>query len=291
MAITASVLDFPRKTLSENLWQYRTSDKANELPELKSSLRTLIVSTAKMNLSKLKLELLASNLYGGAASYQWAEGSDIDVSLYATGWPENISKEQIESYQAYFKKIEIPFKGFTIHLFLKEPNEQILEVADAVYDILNDEWVLPPLVLPKHFDPDNYFKPFLKSAEDKAKKFDTQIGALQRSWSTMSKASEAKEDAVEPELVQQRIEKEKETIREIVKWLSDTFIKIREARYAMHDRLREKMQQDVEVGRYERFQEPEIIWKYLDRAGYNDFLHKVNKLHSGNGLEKILTTY
>jgi hypothetical protein len=107
----------------------------------------------------------------------------------------------------------------------------------------------------------------------------------------MSKASEAKEDAVEPELVQQRIEKEKETIREIVKWLSDTFIKIREARYAMHDRLREKMQQDVEVGRYERFQEPEIIWKYLDRAGYNDFLHKVNKLHSGNGLEKILITY
>jgi len=291
MAVIASILDFPRKTLSEDIWQYRTQDKADELPQLKSSLKSLILSMAKLYLSKVDLELLGSNLYGGAASYQWAEGSDIDVSLYASNWPVDISKEQVETYQAYFKKIEIPFRCFTIHFFLKDPGEKNLEIADAVYDIINDEWILPPLILPKHFDPDNYFKPFLVAAEEKAKKFDTQIGLLQRSWSIMSKASKAKEDAIEPDVVQQRIDTEKESIRNVVKWLSDSFIKIRDNRYAMHDKLREKMQQDVEIGRYERFQEPEIIWKYLDRSGYNDFLHKVYKLHSTNTLEKILDTY
>jgi hypothetical protein len=146
-------------------------------------------------------------------------------------------------------------------------------------------------VLPKDFDPDNYFKPFITAAEEKARKFDSQIGMLQRAWSIMSKASDAKDDAIEPQIVQQRIESEKETIRSIVKWLSDSFIKIRDKRYAMHDKLREKMQNDLEIGRYERFQEPEIIWKYLDRSGYNDFLHKVYKIYSTNTLEKILETY
>ena len=157
--------------------------------------------------------------------------------------------------------------------------------------VLNDHWVLPPLILPDHFDPDEYFKPFLKAAESKAKKFDEAIGKLQRAWSTMSKASEAKENAAEPSLVQERIDIEKQTIRDITKWLSNSFLAIRDKRYAMHDVLREKMKKDSSIGRFERFQEPEIIWKYLDRAGYNDFLWKIHKLYSDNRLEKILTTY
>lgn len=291
MKITSSILDFPRKTLSEDIWSYPTEDKVNELPQLKSSVKFLIESTADRYLSQLGLALLHCNIYGGAASYQWAHGTDIDVSLYAQGWPENISDDNIEKYQETFKKIELPYKDYEIHFFLKHPKDQNIEVADAVYDVLNDEWVLPPLILPDNFDPDDYFKPFLKVAEKKAKKFDEAFGKLQRSWSVMAKAAEAKKDAKEPELVNERIDKEKETIRDIITWLSDSFIAIRDKRYAMHDALREKMQKSSDVGRFERFQEPEIIWKFLDRAGYNDFLWKLHKLKSSNRLEKILDTY
>ena len=286
----SSILDFPRKTLSEDIWQYPNNDK-NELPTLKPILKNLIVSTISTHLSRLSLTLTASNLYGGSASYQWSHGADIDTSIYASGWPENISKNEIEKFQEYFKNIKMPFKDYVIHLFLKSPHDKDIEVSDAVYDILNDEWILPPLILPKHFDPDEYFKPFLKTAKTKAEKFDVKIGELRICWSVMSKASEAKKDAIEPSLVQKRIDKEKENIRSIIKWLSDTFISIRDRRYAMHDKIREKMGTDLEVGRFERFQEPEIIWKYLDRAGYNDFLHKIYKLHSTNRLENILKTY
>lgn len=291
MQITSSILDFPRKTLSEDIWAYHTADKVDELPQLKSSIKFLIESTADRYLSQLGLSILHCNIYGGAASYQWAHGSDIDVSLYAQGWPENISDADVEKYQETFKKIELPYNDYEIHFFLKHPRDKNIEVSDAVYDVLNDEWVLPPLILPDNFDPDDYFKPFLKVAEKKAKKFDEAFGKLQRSWSIMAKAAEAKKDAKEPELVNERINKEKEIIRDIITWLSDSFLAIRDKRYAMHDALREKMQKSSDIGRFERFQEPEIIWKFLDRAGYNDFLWKLHKLKSSNRLEKILDTY
>ena len=292
--VIGSILDFPRKELSKDIWQYPVDSqqkKIDELPHLKSSIRYLIESTAKNYLAQVGLTLHACNLYGGAASYQWSEGADIDVSLYAEGWHDNIDKKQIEKYQDFFSNIKIPYKSYEIHFFLKEPNEKVLEVADAVYDVINDEWVLPPLVLPNTFDPDEYFKPFLKHAEAKAKKFDEAIGKLRRSWSILTKAAEAKNKAAEPDLVEKRIEEEKTVIDEIITWLSKNFIAIRDKRYAMHDALREKMKKNIEVGRFERFQEPEIVWKYLDRAGYNDFLWKLYKLKATNQLNKILNSY
>jgi hypothetical protein len=218
------------------------------------------------------------------------EGSDIDVSTYAN-WPKNISEETIEKYCNYFSKIEIPYKGFELHFFLNKPENTGTEIADAVYDVINDEWLLPPLILPKHFDPEDYFKPFLKEAESKAKKFDGKIGTLRRAWSVMDKASESKDSAVEPSLVDKRIQEEKKEIKKIINALIDSFVDIRDKRYAMYDALREKMRENVNVGRFERFQEPEIIWKYLDRSGYIDFLWKIYKLEKEGQLEKILSTY
>jgi len=292
--VHASILDFPRKTLSEDIWQYRATDpnaKEDELPRLKPSVKSLIVSTATKYLSQIGFRLIESHLLGGSASYQWAEGADIDVSLFAEGWPENISQEDIEKYHNFFSKIKIPYRSYEIHFFLRKPDDSDIEVSEAIYDILNNEWLLPPLILPKHFDPDDYFKPFIKEAEVKAKKFDEAIGKLRRSWGDMVNASEAQEDAVEPDLVKKRIQKEKEKIIEVIDWLVKTYKIIRDRRNAMHDAIKEKMEKNVEVGRLARFQEPEIIWKYLERAGYNDFLRTLGKLKKSNQLEKILSNY
>jgi predicted nucleotidyltransferase len=289
--VCASILDFPRKVLSEDLWLYASQDKENELPRIKPSLRYLIISQAEKLLRSLNLSLVASNLYGGAASFQWAPGSDIDVSVYASGWPDNISKDQIEKYQGFFKKIEIPFMGFTLHLFLKPPGDKDIEVADAVYDVLRDEWIVPPLILPDHFDPDEYFKPFIKNAEEKCNKLDIDIGRLRRSWKILEKSSQALKEAEDPKTVRSRIEKEKNVVRFLIKKLSDFFITTRERRYALHDTIKEQMLKDTNVGRMARFQEPEILWKYLDRAGYNEFLHQMYKVYSSGNLESVLSKY
>ena len=288
MDVYSSILDFPRKTLPKKLWIY---DSPEDLPKLNPTLRALILDTAKDYLYRYHLELDEARLYGGAASYQWSPGSDIDVSLYANGWPQDVTPEEIEKTQSQFKDIKIPYEGYEIHYYLKEPGEKVLEVADAVYDIIDDEWVLPPLVLPKGFDPDEFFAPLIKEAEKKAGKFDLKIGELRRSWSTLKKASEAKGHARDAQEVEDRIAEEKANIKRLTKELAKAFIKVREARYAMHDELREKMQKDIEIGRFERFQEPEIVWKYLDRAGYNDFLWKLYKIDGSGELDRILAKY
>lgn len=283
-----SVLDFPRKKLPETLWDY---NDPNDLPQLNPSLRTLIISTAKNYLLRYNLELYRSMIYGGAASYQWSEGADIDVSLYAKGWSEDIKPDEIEFIQEQFKNIELPFEGYPIHFFLKPPTEGPEEVADAVYDITEDEWILPPLILPENFDPDEYFAPLIKVAETKAKKFDAKIGKLKRAWKILEKSAESKREAKEPKIVEKRIKAQKEKIKALVSELADTFYAIREKRYAMHDKLRDKMHDNVEVGRFERFQEPEIVWKYLDRSGYNDFLWKIYKIDQAKTIDNILAKY
>ena len=52
---------------------------------------------------------------GGSASYQWTDESDIDISIFADNWPENIDEEKVKEYHQFFRKIEIPFKKHVIH--------------------------------------------------------------------------------------------------------------------------------------------------------------------------------
>jgi hypothetical protein len=284
--VLSSILDFPRKTLSQKLWVY---DSPEDLPHLDPELRDLILDNAKKSLEQFDAKLLGCLLYGGSASYQWTDGADVDVSLYIDWDAVEHSFEEIEPF---FKKIELPFRGHPVHLYVKPPDQkEQFEVADAYYDVLHNEWVLPPLVLPKDFDPDKYFKPLMKAAQKKAEKIDEKIGELRRSWKILEKSHDALPEARDPKVVQERIETERTETKKIAQWLADEFIKVREKRYALHDKLREQISQGKDVGRLARFQEPEVIWKYLDRAGYNDFLYKIRKALDDGTLDAILKQY
>jgi len=285
--VRSSILDFPRKTLPQDLWVYEDPE---DLPKMKPELREFILEEAEKAADEFGVDIEEVRIYGGAASYQWAPGTDLDVSV-TIKWPDDTTEEDVVDLQAKFKGMEEKdYKGYPLHLFLKNPLEKT-ETADAVYNITDDEWILPPLILPQGFDPDEYFAPMIRVAERKAKKFDELIGTLRRSWRSLKKASEAREQARDTEEVEERIEVEKKIVKETIEKLSCEFIKVRESRTELHEKLNERMRQDVNVGRFERFQEPEIIWKYLDRAGYNDYLWKLYKLESQGELDDILSQY
>ena len=285
--VRSSILDFPRKTLPKDLWVY---DDPNDLPQMKDDVREFILNKAEEAATTFDLKIDEVRIYGGAASYQWAPGTDLDVSV-TIDWQGDETQEDVTDLQGKFKALEeIDYKGYPLHLFLKDPVEKA-ETADAVYNITDDEWILPPLVLPQGFDPDEYFAPMIRVAENKAKKFDALIGELRRSWRLLLKSSGAKEVAREPEEVEERIAAEKDNVKRVIEKLAKEFIKVRENRTELHQKLNERMRQDVNIGRFERFQEPEIIWKYLDRAGYNDYLWKLYKLVSEDHLDDILAKY
>jgi len=285
--VGSSLLDYPRKTLSPALWVYESGEDC--LPRLQPELKKSILDKATEELKKFDLKLKGVLLYGGSASYQWREGADVDVSLYVD-WPEGVDPEKV---QAHFKDIEIPFGGHPVHLYIKQPDQSDMqmEVADAVYDILHDRWLLPPLILPDDFDPDEYFKPFIKEAERKAEALDLKIGELRRSWSILYHAADAIKEARDPNVVRERLDEEKAKLKILIEELAMEFWDTRKRRYALHDALREKINQNLDLGRLERFQEPEVIWKYLDRSGYVDFLWGLYKIYSQGKVDDFLDTY
>ena len=215
--ITAGVLDFPRKKLPESIWLY---EEGESLPRLQPKLRALILSEARYRLKKFGAKLIGAFLYGGAATYQYHEGSDIDCSLYID-W--NSFKGDQEILMDAFKTVEIPWEGFEVHLFVKPPEEkEQFEVADAYYDILKDDWVLPPLVLPKDFDPEIFFKPLMKKAEKKAETIDLLLGEVAREWAKLKKLLRAlKEGARDKHVVKDRAERSKSVLMDKIDQLCE----------------------------------------------------------------------
>jgi len=280
--IKASALDFPRAILSPDLWVY--SDP-NDLPRLSPTLRYLVMGKVKDELQKFGLKLKSIHLYGGSAGYQWHPGTDIDTSVLVdwTGF-----EGDIEGIQEHFKLIEeVDYKGYPVHFFLKAPDDTV-EVSEAIYDLLNDEWVLPPLVLPNNFDPEEFFAPLIKEAERKAQRIDLALGLLLRSLATYKSACKALDTARDEAAVMDRLSKEKAEITQIFEKLSQDFQTANERRNQLHETLREKLETDRKVARFERFQEPEIVWKYLDRAGYTDVLYKIYKIESAGKIDDFL---
>lgn len=282
--VTAGLLDFPRKKLPEPIF---LSDPENPLPQMQPKLRSLILSEARKKLSTFGAELIGANLYGGAASYQYQQGADIDVSLYIDWDDFQGNKDLLE--QA-FKQIEIPYEGFKLHLFVKpEDQKEQIEVADAVYDVFHDDWKIPPLILPKGFDPEIFFQPLIEMAEKKAQEIDVQMGIVGREWVKLKRAVQARSEGPrDDDSVEKRIEIQKTTVQDEVKELCRMFVEIWKGRRKLHDELRIRYVQDRDIDKYERFQYPEVVWKYLDQAGYAEFLKLLSKAEESGVIEKLL---
>lgn len=282
--VTAGLLDFPRKKLPDAVFQ---NDPENPLPQMQPELRALILSEARRRLSQFGAELIGANLYGGAASYQYHEGADIDVSLYID-W-DNF-KGNRELLEQAFKQVEIPYHGFKLHLFIKpDTQREQVEVADAVYDVFHDEWKIAPLILPKDFDPDIFFKPLIEMAEKKAQDIDVQMGIVAREWVKLKKAVQSRaEGPRDEEAVQKRIDIQKVTVNDEVRELCRMFVDIWTGRRRLHDELRSKYVQNRDVDKFERFQYPEVVWKYLDQAGYCEFLKLLAKAQDAGVIDTLL---
>lgn len=283
-AVTAGMLDFPRKKLPEEVWLYEAE---NPLPRLQPKLRAAILSEARYRLSKFGAKLIGAMLYGGAATYQYKHGADIDVSLYID-WDSFKGDEEI--LQDAFKNVAIPWGPYEIHLFVKPSNQrEQIEVADAYYDVMRDDWILPPLVLPKDFDPEIFFKPLYEIAEKKAQKIDLLMGEVGREWMKLKKALRAlKEGARDEWVIREKVEVIKKVLLDKVTDLTEEFVAVWKSRRKMHDELRSRYVNDRNIGRFERFQLPEVLWKFLDEMGYVEYLKVLAKAHEAGVVEKLL---
>ena len=282
--IQAGLLDFPREKLPEDIWLYEP-DKP--FPRLQPKLRSTILSEARHRLAKFGARLIGTTLYGGAATHQYHKGGDIDVALYID-WDD--FKGDPEMLEQVFKQVEIPWGDYVLHLFVKPKTQQEqVEVADAYYDVMADEWRLPPYVYPKGWDPEVFFAPMIEMAEQKAEDLDVQMGRIAREWAKLKKAVEAKrQDPADPDAVEERISIQRNVIHDLVEKLVHDFLVVWDARLKMHYDLRKRYVQKDEVDRFERFQPAEVVWKYLDQAGYVEYLKVLTKAFNSGTIDQLL---
>lgn len=282
--VIAGMLDFPRKKLPDEIWLYEPD---RPLPRLQPKIRAAILSEGRYRLKKFGAKLIGANLYGGAATYQYHKGGDIDVSLYID-WDDFKGNEEL--LQEAFKTVEIPWGDYELHLFVKPSNQQEqVEVADAYYDVMKDEWKLPPLVLPKDFDPEIFFKPMVEMAEQKAQRMDLLMGQVSREWSRLKKCLRAlQEGARDEHVVRERAHLTKQVLLDRIEVLCEEFVEIWKNRKKLHDQLRQRYVNDRNIGRFERFQFPEVCWKYLDEMGYVEYLKVLAKANEAGVIKNLL---
>jgi hypothetical protein len=283
-SLTAGLLDFPRVKLPAEVWLYEDDQP---LPRLQPKLRAEILKEARYRLSEFGAKLVGCMLYGGSATYQYHKGGDIDCSLYID-WEKFQGDEEL--LQDAFKSVEIPWGDYVLHLFVKPSTQQEqVEVADSTYDVLHDRWKLQPLILPQDFDPEIYFKPLIEIAEKKAEEIDILMGKVTREWAILKKALEARvEGPRDPETVDEAIETQKLLVKQEIDKLVAEFAEVWVGRRRMHDAMRKQFVLNREVGRFERFQPAEVTWKYLDQAGYCEFLKLLSKAHEAGTIDELI---
>jgi hypothetical protein len=216
-------------------------------------------------LASLELEPKYVLLYGGSASYQWYDDTDLDVSVYIDWDTTDLDPSFV---QDSFKKKEYMYGEHPMHIFVKSPEEDVPnEVADAVYDVLEDQWILKPVEFEADFDPMNEYAEYIEEAEELAREYDQKWGKIIRLVRYYKKNEETLPLALNPDLVQQRMDSQKAQIYDIAKWFTDEVKRLRSDRSDVHNTLREKIDRGEKLEPLERIQKAEVIWKYLDQSG------------------------
>jgi hypothetical protein len=179
-------------------------------------------------------------------------------------------------------ELEIPWKGYTITFFLKP--DASTEVAEAVYDVMNDIWILTPVILPDGFNVETWYAKDMEGAEKICEQLDLQLGKLKRLNIDLTKfTAEPVDELANPQDREEAIDKTKTEMKALMYTLASTFIQYHTARNVAH----EKLMADPDRKPMDRFTSAEIVWKYLERMGYLETLHKLAQAHDAGDFERI----
>ena len=180
----ASVLDPPRETLPPDIW-----DLSRDPPRLQKQASEVIQSRLLTSLGdRFKSVSWVTGIFviGSSAGYYWEESSDIDVSVIV----------DVEQFKLREQGTDTEDPIGTVGSFFMEINEEVLSEtehplnfyavplgeelkADAVYDVLNDEWVKSPRPTVA-FDFDTLFEGAASRARDWARVLDLGLGEAKR---------------------------------------------------------------------------------------------------------------
>ena len=186
----ASAIDYTRPTMNQALW-----DLTSFPPKLKRAIRENTIKIIHRTFQKKGLigsEEWVKGLYitGAMTGFNYKEDGDFDINI---SWDENILKEKNPElkkessdkihkclYDAMITLMYTYVVGTKNNYSIGPLKQEDHPNADAIYDLIADQWISEPKRTDINFDPDVIFMPIRKKTEEICSKIDVIVGEIVR---------------------------------------------------------------------------------------------------------------
>jgi hypothetical protein len=255
------------------------SDELSDIFE-DGTLRPEVIKTIKKGVSEIKqqfsdLEILDYFLVGAAVTYQYSNTSDIDTTIVV---PENMNPQQYKLVDKWiennidpkyaFKKRPYQFK-ITLASDVSRDN---LRHTDSAYDVENQSWIKKP-------DLGSAKQQYKKTVADPQSYENKIYKAIERS---IQPSLVRLERAIDSELDGQTVAAINEGSSEELKNLMNTVYTIYEKIKSMRSRAYSGKDRRVKQRISQNWGTGNIIYKFLDREGYNNVFAMIKKAVRSN---------
>jgi hypothetical protein len=187
----SSIVTLPRESLNPIIW-----DISTDPPFIRGEVRNLLLNTLYITLEEYcyfdssDSWIESINFVGSAATYQYTQDTDIDIH-FQINWdkfykhnPSLIGLDEEEVAKGMRRHLDDTLYDFYIdgHIVTYYPQVNELQDywGDAFYDLLDNEWIISPPVIPIEFSPETDLQDAWSIANSHLKDFDILIGELQR---------------------------------------------------------------------------------------------------------------
>ena len=280
--IKESVIDYPRLTLSPDVWDLGGEDEYILKPSVKDKIFEVIRKYPEFPLEDVIEDV---RIVGSICTNQYLDDSDIDVhiipkedSLPEPKTPEEWVKDIFKWYKDNREEIDAFIAEHPIEIYLQLVPEQDF-LSDGVYSVKEDEWLVGPKLKPVTFDPYEVFEGILEDVRASVKNVDLLLAELRRKVISYEVVRDAikKLPVEDKEALKARLESKVESMEQIIRELmADKLEWIEARREASLPPSPEEALYDIELAK--RWGKANAIFKFIDRYNYLRLISDLEKM-------------
>lgn len=176
--VDESSIDFPRQDLDDAIW-----DKEDDTYTLKKEVKEKILAILEEYPDVLLLEIAEEiRIVGSLCTNQFLDVADCDAHII----PKNIdewSEEEVNKVIRWFNEnrdeLDGWIDGHPLEVYVQlDPNQDLM--SDGCYNLLEDEWLVGPKVVPMSTDPYEDFSHIADDIRSTVENADKLFGELKR---------------------------------------------------------------------------------------------------------------
>lgn len=291
---SASILDFRKENLDPAIW-----DISGEAPVMRPEAREEIINRLIQGLADNGFEkahewIDGLFVIGSSTTYQWEPTSDIDVSVKvdpdkfislelqnAPDVDDEMIRQMLgEIAWESLNEIDLPGTKHPVNYFFMT-SAYDLELTDASYNLLDNEWLKLPPDVPKDFDPEMSLDEAWNMARGWAARLDEEIGETRRDVRDYDLLVDYFKNLNDENRgwVSDRIQEKVDEIESDVAGLASEYEELHDARVSAFTTESRDFDRD-KLLQYSRNWLPEnIVYKYLERYNYLQLLKALKNVY------------